>query len=147
MRFPSLRQRRRYFHVNTSKSGERQETIALLRGERYSSHLLFTCFLVLSLTSGCGVSVKRRRCDHSAISASVETSLGGARNRRLFRFPAVAGARRVFFFCFRQRKITIRQKPSSRTDRDFNKTETRKETRKLGFDECSPVPQFGSKRC
>lgn len=141
MRFPSPRRRRRCFHVNTSKSGERRETIALLRGERYSSHLLFTCFLVLSLTSGCGVSVKRRRCDHSAISASVRTSLGVARNRRLFRFPAVAGARR--FFCFCERKITIREKPSSRTDRDFNKKEMREGTRKLGFDECSPVPPFG----
>lgn len=86
MRFPSPQQRRRrrrqYFHVNTSKSSERRGAIALLREEeRCSSHLLFTCFLVLSLTLGCGSSVKRRRCDHSAINASVNT--------RLARFTAI----------------------------------------------------------
>lgn len=143
MRFPSPRRRRRYFHVNTSKSGERRETIALLRGERYSSHLLFTCFLVLSLTSGCGVSVKRRRCDHSAISASVRTSLGVARNRRLFRFPAVEGARRFFVLFLAKGKSQFVKSHRDRTDRDFNKKEMRDETRKLGFDECSPVPPFG----
>lgn len=37
----------------------------------------------------------------------------------------------VFLFCFCERKITIREKPSSRTDRDFNKKEMRDETRKL----------------
>lgn len=94
VRFLSPRRRRQYFHVNTSKSSERRETIALLREEeRCGSHLLFTCFLVLSLTSGCGVSVKRRRCDHSAINASVKTSRRAARNRRLLR---VAASQRLF---------------------------------------------------
>lgn len=50
-------------------------------------------------------------------------------------------------FCSCQREITIREKPSSRTDRGLDKRETRKETKKLEFDECSSAPPFGSTRC
>lgn len=122
---PSPQRRRcQYFHVKTSKSSERRERIALLReNERCSSHLLFTCFLVLSLTSGCGVSVKRRRCDHSAINASVKTS-GAARKRRLFRVAASPVG-----FCSCQRETTVCEKTSSRTDQNSIKTETSEERR------------------
>lgn len=54
--------------------------ITLLRGECYSSHLLFTCFLALSLTLSffCslrfGVFIKRRRCDHSPVRCLSKTT-------------------------------------------------------------------------
>lgn len=117
--FEILSPRRWYFHVNTSKRSERWEAemITLLRGECYSSHLLFTCFLVLSLTlclffpsPPCsfrfGVSVKRRRCDHSAISALVETNLICAQNRQLFKFLP---SQMPITFSFHKKKFTICQ--------------------------------------
>lgn len=96
--------------------------ITLLRGECYSSHLLFTCFLVLSLTlclfflPPCSfrfVSVKRRRCDHSAISALVETNLICAQNRQLFKFLP---SQMPITFSFHKKKYHNLSKPLSCTD-------------------------------
>lgn len=153
--FEILSPRRWYFHVNTSKRSERWEAemITLLQGECYSSHLLFTCFLVLSLTLCLffplprsfrfGVSVKRRRCDHSAISALVETNLICAQNRQLFKFLP---SQMPITFSFHKKNsqfVKAIKLHWSYFNRSARFEILRKKTRKPEFDEYRPISPLG----